>query len=837
MTSGLRRKLGGLRVRLGVLLFGGVILVAIGFYALLLTLTRQWLLQELDVRSRTLTGLLSTRVATPLLLEDRLELEDELKRVAREPDVVGAAVYRDGGRAVAESIRDRRLWVRVPWSLRDARREETLTVHARQLGGHGVLEMVAPVTRAGVTGHSPIEEAGELAGLAAPPVPPGGPARVGWVRVLVSTARLEAAVATAGRMALTLVVTALALWLIPISVLIRVMVQPLREASELAREIAAGQLDRRLPVRSDDELGALARSMNSMAGELSEAQRQARAEADALRVASEAVVAIAREARAADDPHSMFGLVAGQARRVTGCRGVALAAAAENDPLLRITQLDPPGPWGELAPGLPLDPAIARRLAGLGDNPLRVALEEESSALARGLSRDGFRCMLVVPLSIDGGPAAALLLLADRADAFPPAEVDGVAGITTHLSSSLQASQLRERLERAFDELQTARGQLVRSERLRVAGEMASGIAHEFNNVLAAILGRAQLLRRDVRRGSLAQESLVRALEIIERAARDGGETVRRLRQFGDAGETTDSVAVDIDAAMRDAAEFTRTRWHNEAQAAGREIALTFDSVPGTWVLGRSSELREIFTNLILNANDALPQGGEIRLASRIVEDRVEVEVEDNGRGMDEATRRRVFDPFFTTKGERGTGLGLSVTYGIVQRHGGTIAIESAPGRGTRVCMSFPLGAPPPPASEPEPPRPAEPHESLTVLVVDDEQPVRELLVDILVMLGHRPLAFEGGELALAGFRPGGFDLVLTDLGMPGMNGWQLARAIRERDGEVVLAFITGWGQEVSPDAVRDAGADAVVSKPFAIEDVAGLVALAIERRHGRRAA
>ncbi|HEY2956573.1 MAG TPA: ATP-binding protein [Candidatus Eisenbacteria bacterium] len=837
MSGRLARITGRLRVRLGAMLFGGIVLVGLGFYGMLVTLTRQWLVQELEARGRTLTGLLAARVATPLLLEDRVELEEQLGPARLEPDVLGAAVYRADGALVAEEVRSAARWAGLPWRRGEAPMDSvTLTTH--QVGGTTVFEIVAPVHRAAGAAHPALEEAGELAGAAPRAAARDGRQHVGWVRVLVSSARLETAVGGTARVGLTLMLAAFALWLVPISTLVRITVRPLQEAGQLAREIAAGHLDRRLPVRTDDELGALASSLNSMAAELDEAQRRARAESENLRNTGEAVVAIARGARDAVDPRTTFAVVAPQVRRVAGCRGVALAAASEGDPVMRFVELDPEPPWGAIEKGAALDPELAARLERSGDAPLRLELEREDGALARGLVREGFRSALLVPLAHEAGSSAALLLAADHPEAFAPARADIVAGLATHLSSALRAARLGQSLERSVEELQAARTQLARTERLRVAGEMASGVAHEFNNVLAAILGRAQVLRKSAERGALDPRDLLRSLEVIERASRDGGESVRRLRRFADPDAARDSELVDLDAVARDAVELTRTRWHYQSRPGEGRIAVALDSRPGAWVRGHGSELRETFVNLILNAIDALPEGGHIRISTRVTDRRVRAVVEDDGIGMSEETRRRAFDPYFTTKGRHGTGLGLSMANGIVERHGGRIRLESEPGRGTRVHLGFPLASGPadaaaaPPAAE----RGAA-AEPLEVMVVDDERAVRDLLVEMLVMLGHRGVACDGGETALSRFRPGAFDLVLTDLGMPGMSGWQVARSVRALDSGVALAFITGWGEEVGTAALREAGVDMVVSKPFGFEDVERLASLAALRRERRRAA
>src|SRR5439155_15686008 len=251
--------------------------------------------------------------------------------------------------------------------------------------------------------------------------------------------------------------------------------------------------------------------------------------------------------------------------------------------------------------------------------------------------------------------------------------------------------------------------------------------------------------------------------------------------------------------------------WSNEALAAGLSIAIELDSGPGLWVNARPYELREVFTNLILNSADAMPSGGAIRLSAREQNGRVLASVEDDGLGMNDETRDRMFEPFFTTKGESGTGLGMSVAYGIVQRHGGQIAVSSQPGRGTRVEVSLPVTSARPvqaPARRaPAPPAATGPME---VLVIDDEDAVRDLLADIVGSLGHQVTARANGVQALENYVPGRFQLVLTDIGMPGLTGWQVAGMVRATDPDVMLAFVTGWAEDVSRDALERARVDAV---------------------------
>ncbi len=816
-----------LRVRIGVLLFAGVLCAGLGLYVLLVNLTRQRLTQEMDARFASFTALLATRLGTPLLLDDREGLRLELRRALREAGMVGVAVHDARGVEIARLTRVPARWVPPaaagPSAGPGGEPEDLQRVRVR--------EAVSGIERDRALSTGSIDEATELHGLSPRERPAGG--RIGWVRAVYATDSVDQAVGSAARMALVVLAAAFALWLVPLVGLLRFITKPLREASDLARAIAQGELERRIPVRSPDELGTLAASLNTMAAALTEAREQAHHEAETMRRATEAVVSIARGAREAGGVDAVFAVVASQLRLLTGSQGAALALPDPGDEASRFRRFDPPLPWGDLEEGHLLDAESLRRMQG-PVGPALLDVGRDDSPLSRALRRDGFRRALLVPLEDSERCHSAILLASRNGDAFPPAQIEVVVGLASHLASTLHAASLHARLESAVEELDRTRERLEHSERLRVAGEMASGVAHDFNNVLGAILGRAQLLRRQAEAGALSGPALAHALEVIERAALDGSDTVRRLRQFGPGGHAANVEVVDLDEAIREAAEFTRTRWENEAQAAGRRLAIEIDSEPGATVEGRGSEMREVFTNLILNSIDALPKGGTIRLATRVEDDRVLASVEDDGVGIPAAIRKRVFDPFFTTKGERGTGLGLSVVYGIVRGAGGTIAMDSAPGRGTRVTLDLPRVRVVPPAGlEPVAPPPGV--APLRVMVVDDEPAVRELLRDILVSLGHDPAVFDSGAAALGAFGNETWDLVFTDLGMPGMTGWELSRAIRDRDPEVTIAIITGWGADVDSEALGQAGGDAVVSKPFTIEDVEGLTRRARERR-GRAA-
>jgi CheY-like chemotaxis protein len=282
---------------------------------------------------------------------------------------------------------------------------------------------------------------------------------------------------------------------------------------------------------------------------------------------------------------------------------------------------------------------------------------------------------------------------------------------------------------------------------------------------------------------------------------------------------------------VRDALEITQSRWHDEPDSRGIVIALRTDLVPVPPVAGDPGELREAMTNLILNAVDAMPEGGTLGVTTRVRGDLVLVEITDTGVGMSPEVRARIFDPFFTTKGPQGTGLGLSMTYGILARHGAGITVESEEGRGSLFRLSFACREP---ASRPTPaPAVAEPPSAaLRCLVVDDETIVASVLGDILGAGGHHATVLNDGAAAIERVRAEPFDTVFTDLSMPGVSGWQVARAVKEARPAVPVFLITGFAVELSAEELRERGVDAVLSKPLQIHEVLDAAA-SVARQHG----
>ncbi len=236
-------------------------------------------------------------------------------------------------------------------------------------------------------------------------------------------------------------------------------------------------------------------------------------------------------------------------------------------------------------------------------------------------------------------------------------------------------------------------------------------------------------------------------------------------------------------------------------------------------VVGNPAELREVLLNLVFNAIEAMPGGGTLVLSSWAEDSAICLAVKDTGVGIPEEVRSRIFDPFFTTKGPHSSGLGLSVSYGIIRRHGGQITVDSQPGEGTTFTIRLPVREPPPPppgeAAAPKPVR-----RGLRVLVVDDEADVRETLRDLLQAAGHEVYEAESGPEGLAIVEDRQVDLVCTDLGMPSMTGWEVADRIKAKWPEVPIALITGWGARVEAEELKAHGVDFLIAKPFEVKEV-----------------
>lgn len=370
-----------------------------------------------------------------------------------------------------------------------------------------------------------------------------------------------------------------------------------------------------------------------------------------------------------------------------------------------------------------------------------------------------------------------------------------------------------------------------RGEKLRALGQMSSGVAHDLNQSLALIAGYGELLQRMVDESPVQTERLREMLDVVVRAASDGGETVRRMLTFVRSPRDEPALPVDLTSIVQEVVRLTAPRWRDATQAEGRPIELIVELEGDVVIQGSAGPLREALTNLVLNAVDALPQGGSINLGVSARDNRALLSVTDNGLGMSDEVQARIFEPFFTTKGDRGTGLGLPTVFGIVEAHGGELSVCSEPGRGTRFELSFPLAShaeeasvtgtpldsPEPQPASPEPDQPV----ARRILVVDDEPQLVRMLATMLRREGFDALVAGSGEEALAVLAVESVDLLITDVGMgPSMNGWDLAERAHVDHPCLPVILATGWGATIDPESARDRGICAILSKPYRRADL-----------------
>ncbi|MFB3816777.1 MAG: GAF domain-containing protein [Candidatus Methylomirabilales bacterium] len=492
---------------------------------------------------------------------------------------------------------------------------------------------------------------------------------------------------------------------------------------------------------------------------------------------------------------------------------------------------------------------VEGRAIGFADTADPAYRAMARSQLGRRL---GFRSSAGLPISIQGRPVGVIHAFRRAVGRFTDGDLALLAAIGGQIGVAIENARLYADLKRSYDALERAQEELVRTEKLRGLGQMATGIAHDFNNTLAAILGQIELLRLR----ALAPE-VQDGLRTLQTAVSDGAQVVRRLQDFARRRGEGPLGACDLDRLVREALEITRPRWREQPQREGRLIRTEIQLGGLPPVEGNPAEIRELLTNLIFNAVDAMPNGGTLTFAGRRLEEGrsgtpalprsgadaaadgrpgapecrgagapasawVELSVSDTGVGMTEEVRRRAFDPFFTTKGMHGSGLGLSVAYGIMQRHGGQIEVASTPGRGSTLRLRFRPAASAKPDAPAPPPAVAAP--ARRVLLIDDDPTVRETLACLLRAAGQHVLEADGGRAGLARLAAEPVDLVLTDLGMPEVTGWDVAREVKGRRPDLPVIVLTGWGDQAAAEMPRDAGVDRVLTKPVQLAALLGVI-------------
>ena len=344
--------------------------------------------------------------------------------------------------------------------------------------------------------------------------------------------------------------------------------------------------------------------------------------------------------------------------------------------------------------------------------------------------------------------------------------------------------------------------------RMETLGRMTMGMAHDFNNLLGGILGHVQLWKMEDSKN--ADEHV----HTIEKAASDGAELISKIQRYIRQEAQSAFEPIDLTALVQDCISFTKPYWYNEPRRHGIDIKVvsTLGSMP--LIEGSSASLRDVMVNLILNAVHALPDGGLIRFEGRQHDSTIEILVTDTGSGMTDEVQRRIFEPLYSTKGDRGTGMGLAVAAGVMREHGGSIQVKSTLGQGSTFTLSFPtLTTTQQQVSVPEE-RNKTVADTCSIVVVDDEEMVRNVLTRLLSVKGHSVRAAGSGKEALELLDQSVADIIITDQGMPEMNGRELARQCRKRYPNLPIILLTG-DTDLNVDSAL---IDMVLTKPFKID-------------------
>ncbi len=477
------------------------------------------------------------------------------------------------------------------------------------------------------------------------------------------------------------------------------------------------------------------------------------------------------------------------------------------------------------------DALLAEALTTQGLILCRLGRRQEAKPILERARRVAERCG-----DRESAGKALLILIEEMCEQLPDDERREIGAQANQLLANSQQHATRERLRKCLEQIAEAhtrhvaqREQEIHAQKMAALGELSFGVAHNVNNTLTGILGRAQLILRN----SNDPGKVEAGLELIIKSAEDGAHIIRRIQDFARPRPSREFETISVAELLKDACEMTRPRWESRSEFAPIRFALHADCQ--AYVKGDAVELREVLVNMIYNAVDAMPSGGEVRVSTQESREKVVICITDTGTGMGPEVKQRLFDPFFTTKGKAGTGMGLAVSFGIIRRHEGSIEVDSEPGRGTTFRISLPKVAPATTdnAKNLLTTEGIATHEDkVRILVVDDETHVREVLIEALEGEGCEVVSAPSGEIALALFDQydGKFDAVFTDIGMPEMSGWELVNEIRERSKTIPLAIVSGWADAISVQTRNAVNADWVIAKPFDINKISN-IAEEISRR------
>ena len=385
-----------------------------------------------------------------------------------------------------------------------------------------------------------------------------------------------------------------------------------------------------------------------------------------------------------------------------------------------------------------------------------------------------------------------------------------------------RVNEKTKEVRESYLRLRESQEQLIESAKMRAIGTMASGIVHDFNNLLSIILGSVQLVIQKNK-----DESLHKHLEYIQTAVKDGAKIIQKIQDFSRRSEEKTTSQIDVNEMLKMVVEMTQFKWLAQKRMQGIHIdfELNLEQVPAIRAI--SSELRLAFTNIIINAIESFNKSGKIYITTKTLEEQwVIISIRDEGKGMDQETVKRVFEPFYSTKGTAGNGLGLAQVYGIISRSNGAVEISSEPDVGTQVTIRLPVsrgtGDKEEHASLPE----EDKYYEKRILVVEDELTIREIYEGILSPQGYSLVMTETAEEGLEHFSNEEFDLIICDLGLPGMNGWEFVHKVRLQNKDIPIIVITGWATDDHKKKLNELKIQKILPKPVSVSDLKKNVSL-----------
>lgn len=690
--------------------------------------------------------------------------------------------------------------------------------------------------------------------------------RIGTIYVEASLAAISERLLLFGGIAAVVLLGSMAVAFVISSRLQRPISGPILSLAETARAIAEGKdYSARASAEGTQEVGVLTDAFNSMVGTLHDREAALRAANDSLlgeiaerkaaenRVRSqlarlELLNQITRAIGERQDLQSIFQVVVSAMEEHLPVDFTCICLHEPKENVLDVAAVGRQGQAVSVAAGL--RPGLRLEIAASGlARCLQGELVYEPDILGsphhfpRTLSEGGLRAMVVAPLLVEKTVFGLLIASRREPGSFSSAECEFLRQLSDHTALAAHQAQLHGALQGAYDDLRQTQQAVLQQERLRALGQMASGIAHDINNAISPVaLYTESLLENEPNLSAKARGYLT----TIQGAIEDVAQTVTRLREFYRHREPQLQLSpVRLNPLVQQVADLSRARWRDMALSKGIVITLAQELAADLpTVMGIESEIREALVNLVFNAVDAMPSGGTLTLRTELTRDsrsssargRARILVQDTGVGMDEDTRRRCLEPFFTTKGERGTGLGLAMVYGVVQRHNAELTVDSVVRQGTTIGISFEVPQTPV-ATESSPP-PAVVLPNLRLLVVDDDPLLIASLRETLTGDGHEVVTADGGQAgidafaaSLAGTEP--FAAVITDLGMPFVDGRKVAAAVKGASFSTPVIMLTGWGQRLTTEGDIPPHVDFLLNKPPRLKDLRDALARSLGRQTG----